>query len=214
MAKDSERNSDQVWDSPGISNEKFDRLLDDIIGNTVVQIETIGTDNIISTIYMALYDPNIKLKNWGSVGILEYPQETDDQISIFTAAGKMVVESGQVPIAAFWLKQGRMEASNKDGKTSYEGFLILGMTEDFRVNGAFIPVEDGESKQAIPFYASNMNYRNTMDVDYLYYIFKSAKKEYMGTRDKGYVSPDTDELTRQLFKNAGGQGWSNDKEQE
>ena len=184
-----------------MDNEMFDRLLDDVLKNVTEKVISGGTEALPSSIHIALWDEKDQSHRWASADVIEYPEDQDEIKAVLASAGVLVIESGFVPIAAYWTKRARMEVDEGDKTIDYTGVIILGMTDDHRVNGGFLAVDtDDQPIGAKMFYASSMNDKNTMDAGDLYHLFKAARAAYRKRKD----DPNLDELTKGLFRNVKG----------
>jgi hypothetical protein len=96
----------------------------------------------------------------------------------------------------------------------YTGFIIIGMTDDNRINGAFLAIgEDGKPIGAQMWHFATADDGNTIDSDVLDNLFIAAKEAYreiLGDPDKP-TSRET--LTSDLFKNVKGIGGKHNKDE-
>lgn len=199
-----------VWDSPELSNQMFDSLLEDVTRDLVERTYTEDPNTFYPVIWMALWDEENHNRNWGSVSMVDYPDEDKDRSAMFAAAGKVAVESGQLPVAAFFQRRGNMIVEDKEGGHSLDGFMVIGMTDDNRLNASFVALT-GDSDvghdvaYATQFWrSSEMTDEQTMDTDVLNSFYKTAKEMYRISKGEKVDHVDTDELTKGLFHDVNG----------
>jgi hypothetical protein len=146
---------------------------------------------------MALWDNKERKKVWASVEIIDQAGKFTDQSAVMAAAGKMAVQNGQVPIAAWWVRSARMDMEHG---VSHEGYAIIGRTDDGRVNGAFVSVIEDDAVISA--------YWNTEDLDENFMLDTKALDELFDEAIKAYAeqklgTTSENDLAKQLFRKVG-----------
>jgi hypothetical protein len=184
---------DMVWNRPHMTNIMFDGLLDDVAQEVEERIQACDlgdmgeSSSIVGLIFVATYDEESHVRGWSRAVSHAPTADTEKTRVACSTVGRMVVRAGQLPVAAFWLKRGNMSVTHPSGeKEVHSGFLVLGMTDDERVNGAFVATRANDTQPSCElfverrtFYAVDMGYGQDMDTKILGYLFEAAREAYL-----------------------------------
>lgn len=195
------------WEHPPMSDKLFDYLLDDVLEDLVHRLQTCHYDEKGGTIYLATYNYKTKERGWPKAEIVGDTVDKNAEIAVFINIGRTLMTAYNIPIAAFWIKKGKIVETINGDKVTHPGYMIVGMTDDNRINGAFVMTEEHDDnapcdqpKATQTFYASEMSDTQTMDTETLYYLYKAARLTYRKMQGEKVNEDYTDTLSDNLFK--------------
>ena len=168
-----------------VTTKMFDDLLDDVLKSLVDHIYEYGQENVVSTVYLALWDHATRANHWASADVTGLPERAYLPV-VFASIGTLSVGKGLDPQIVYWVKRAAMVEENNNKTVEYQGFMIVGMCLDGRTNAAFIRLDNlGQpDHRAQMFYARNEKNDNAMfDAEMLEILF-AASREAAEKRDQ------------------------------